>query len=408
MINWELNTLYDINFDIKSYESNYTLILHIIYGNKIDWIDTINAAENNIYLINCNEYDIEFDIETMSFINGNLSCEIFDGNEELIKIIRNENIKDEDSIYIELKTNNELVFKGYLNKLSIYYNLTEKRLAMDFKPIIYKLKEITALNNGQIWEDIYNEQIPVLLTEIIKRIYKKVDNGINNINISDEIKFICINNNFAPPIVRNISINNIYVDTGIFRNNQGFYNDINLADVIKRIALSLGCITGLNEKGEIVFKRYNKSEVININENDLIDLKIEGKREKIKNIEIADYNQNTYIIGNNAIADKYKIKKTISDIYFGYSENSDLLEATNIYIENENIIYTFIEYVAKELEKVYMTNKYTEDIIIKVKGINYNIEKNIKVNNMEIRPVKIIKRFTEGWSEIRGIEVNDE
>ena len=404
MINWELNTLYNINFNISGFESDYLLTLNIIYGNKIDWINTINADENNIYLIKCNEYGIEVDIETMSFINNNLSCEIFDGNEELINILRNENIKEEENVFIELKTNGMLVFKGYLNKLGITYDKKEKRLIIDFKPIIYKLKEIKALNNGQIWEDIYSEQVPVLLTEIIKRIYKKVDNGSNEINISDNIILKCINENYNPPIVGNVNIKDIYVDEGIFKNNQGFYNDINLADSIKRIAVSLGCITGLNEKGEIIFKRYNADDVININENDLIDLKIEGRRNKVKAIEIADYNGNSYTIGNTDVTDNFKLQKTISDLYLGYIDN-ELANAINIFIEDENIIYTFVEYVAKELQKIYMTTKYTEDVKITVKGINYEIGKNIKINDMEIRPVKIVKRFTEGWSEITGIEV---
>ncbi|HPN39415.1 MAG TPA: hypothetical protein PL041_13520, partial [Melioribacteraceae bacterium] len=259
MITFQLNTVYEFIFTGLTVNNTlYYIKLFVLYGTKPDLIVSYNCPSNlPIEIINSKEIVYKLDSETFtSFALTEYGCTFVDENETLLLLLENENV-NADKFIIEISINNELLFKGSLDIISVIFNKADKTLECNFKPQSYILNTTDTVVDGVINYEVLNinpNSMPIKLTDFINKIYQIINKDIN-INLITDFNFISVNYNYFPAVVTNTNINEIYIDERMFGSYNGanfILNNVNnFGEMIKRLAFTLGCFTGFTSLNQV-------------------------------------------------------------------------------------------------------------------------------------------------------------
>ncbi len=409
MINFELNTKYNFVFaGVLPNKISYSIILSVIYGSKSDYIVGINnPSEYLIELVSTKELIYEIDEESLShFALAKFPCEILDANEILTNLFSSEYVKLRN-VNIEIKINELTKFTGSVDPLSIVFNKTDLILSCSFKPDTYILNETdTWLNNVINYEPIgvnlNNNKI--LLTEFVTRIYKIVKNNIVLTSINNWI-FNGVDNNNNPPVIVAENFAGLFVDErlfGYYNNNSFICNGItNYGDLIKQLAFTFGCITGMISSNQAIFVPFIDSNkpAKTIDENCLINKKIEGNRDIISFLV---FNPGGNYLGTPTnIQGKYLTKEIFTSFFI--NTVNGFLPVSQI-----NTKYSWEEFLAGVLNywgSYFMRKKYIFNYTFEVTGIDYNLWEDIIINNVKYTPVYVKINFEEFKTEIKAVKL---
>ena len=298
-------------------------------------------------------------------------------------------------------------FTGSVDPLSIVFNKNDLILSCSFKPNTYILNETdTWLNNVINYTPIginLNTN-PVLLAEFVSRVYKIVQNNIV-LNSFNNWSFFAVDESNTPPFVYTENFNALYVDErlfGYYNNNNFVSNGINnYGDLIKQLAFTFGCITGMISNKEAIFIPFldeNKPSV-NVDEKFIINMKIEGNRDVISFLV---FNPGDNYLGTPTnITGKYLTKEIFTS--FLINTSSDFLPVSKIKVKNiwENIATGVLNYWGK----YFMSKKYIFSCTFELAGINYNLWEDIIVNNVKYTPVYVKINFEEYKTEIKAVRM---
>ncbi|MFH0733247.1 MAG: hypothetical protein V1773_01075 [bacterium] len=412
MINFELNTQYNFIFRGKLHNNiSYNIILSITYGSKADFIiDYITTAEFLIELISTKELVYEIDEEHVAhFALAKFPCEFLDANEILVFLFCSEFVKL-NNVNIDVQIAGETKFTGSVDPLSIVFNKNDLILSCSFKPNTYILNETdTWLNNAinYIPIGINLNNTPVLLTEFVSRVYKIVQNNIV-LNSFNNWSFLAVDESSTPPLISIENINALYVDERLFgnyNNNNFIDNGINnYGDLIKQLALTFGCITGMVSNKDAIFVPFldeNKPS-ITIDEKSIINIKIEGNRDIISFLV---FNPGGNYLGTPTnITGKYLTKEIFTSFFI--NTPSGFLPVSKIKVKNiwENISTGVLNYWSK----YFMSKKYIFSYTFELAGIDYNLWEDIIVNNVKYTPVYVKINFEEYKTEIKAIRIEEQ
>ncbi len=409
MITFALNTCYEFIFKGNTVNNTlYEIKLSIVYGVKSDWILTYNCPKDlPIEIINSNEIIYKVDSDTLnSFALSEYSCTFIDEQLILMYLIESNNVNISNFV-IEIKVNNECLFIGCIDLMSVSFNKKENQLQCDFKPRSYILNQTDTVINGAINYSVLNitsNQIPLNIIDFITRIYRLVNPDIQ-LNISADFDFFSVNSNVTPPIVTVTNINEIYVDERIFGSYNGanfVFNDIdNFGTLIKRIAFTFGCITGLVSDNKAIFYPFlsNNKPCKIINSESVINYNIEGVRDKIDCLKISP--SGIYAGSYTEISGKYIVK----DIFnlFLQNTNNGFIQVSKLGLNNQ--IYNFDEAILNYYKDYYMSKKYCFEHIFELLGIDFDPYTDIEVFGKRFTPIEISINFEKFTTKIKAVSV---
>ncbi len=409
MINFQLNTGYEFVFTGHSINNiTYLIKLFAVYGVKTDWIITYNCPQDlPIAVISSKEIRYKTDLDMLtSFTLAEYGCTFIDEEGILINLLEDVNVNAEN-IIVEVNVEGVCLFKGSLDIVSLNYDKGENTLECDFKPKSYILNNTDTVINGNVNFEAINinpSNIPIKITELIDKIYKTVNPNIN-VEIVTDFSFLSVNNNFSPAIVTTTGIDEIFVNEllfGTYSDSNFIANDVdNFGLAVKRLAFTLGCITGFVDEERAVFIPFlspNK-QVRLINENLLINFRIEGIRDKYDCIKIS--NTGKYFGKYTEIQNKYFEK----DIYTTFYQNTEngLIEVSKFIIDGN--IYDLDEGVLKYWSDYIMSKKYCFEYVFELIGLDYKPNVDLKISGKRYAPSEIILDLEKYTSIIRAVKV---
>jgi hypothetical protein len=407
MIDLILNTYYQFVFRGNAVNNTkYEIILGVLYGVKSDWIFSYNCPiDLPIEIIKSGEIVYKIDSDSLnSFALSEYSCSFIDPENILLNLIESLNV-DLNNINIEINVEGNILFTGSLDVMSVYCDIKEKQLQCNFKPRSFILNQTDTVINGAINYavlDILPNQLPIKLTDFINKIYRIVNKDIT-LSVTTDLDFITINNSFTPPIVTNTDISKIYVDERLFGNYTGgnfTFNDIdNYGTLIKRIAFTLGCVTGLISDNKAVFYPFMSSNkpFIVVEQEKVLNYFIEGIRDKIECIKLMPtgifYGNYTEISG----------KLLIKDILTVFLQYTDYGIIPVSYLGLNNQIFNFDQAILNYYKDYFMSKKYCFEHNFELVGIDYNPYYDIEINGKRYTPVEISINFEKFTTKIKAI-----
>lgn len=399
MINFVLNTGYEFIFTGFTVNNLiYKITVYIIYGIKADLIETFNCPNDMaIEIIEINDINFKLDSESLSnFALTEFGLTFYDKDAILIQLIEDKNV-NLNNFLLEIKLNDNVLFKGNLDNLSIVYSRLENSLECVFKPCSYRINLTdTVINNTINLAPLNISSLPVKLTDFVNKIFKLAYPNIN-VEVLTDFMFVSSNNSFTPPILTITDVNQIYIDERVFgsyTNTNFIFNDAdNYGTIIKRLAFTLGCITGFVSENKAMFMPFisDTKPYREINEGIIIDYKVEGIREKVECFKL---NPSEIYAGNYTnITGKYLVK----DIYNVFLQQTDfgLLRVISLIYNNQ--YYSIENAVLSYWKDYFLSKSYSLLYTIELVGIDYNPYEDIMINNKRLMPVEIsinLKKYT--------------
>ncbi len=405
MINFVLNTGYEFVFTGATVNNlNYIITVYVIYGVKADLIETFNCPNDlPLEIIEVNDIIFKLDSESLSnFALTEFGLTFYDKEAILITLIEDKHV-ELNNFLLEIKLNNDVLFKGNLDNLSVIYSKLENSLECVFKPSSYRINLTdTVINNSINLAPLNINTLPIKLTDFVNKIYKLAYPDIS-VEVITDFKFVSSNNAYTPPILTITDVSQIYVDErmfGSYNNTNFIFNDAdNYGTIIKRLAFTLGCITGFISENKAIFMPFmsNLRPCREISEEIILDYKVEGIRDKIECLKLLP----TEIYAGNftSIAGKYIIK----DIYTSFLQqtNFGLLGVSSFIFNNKyyRLDYAILAY----WQEYFLSKNYSLLHTIDLIGIDYNPYEDILINNKRLMPVEISINFRKYTTKIKAL-----
>ncbi len=401
MITFQLNTVYEFIFTGLTVNNTlYYIKLFVLYGTKPDLIVSYNCPSNlPIEIINSKEIVYKLDSETFtSFALTEYGCTFVDENETLLLLLENENV-NADKFIIEISINNELLFKGSLDIISVIFNKADKTLECNFKPQSYILNTTDTVVDGVINYEVLNinpNSMPIKLTDFINKIYQIINKDIN-INLITDFNFISVNYNYFPAVVTNTNINEIYIDERMFGSYNGanfILNNVNnFGEMIKRLAFTLGCFTGFTSLNQVIFMPFlsNNKPVNVVNNSMVISYIIQGTKDVVSCLKILP--SGIYSGNNTNIPGKY----IANEIFNVFLQNTQYGYVRVGKFGFNNQIYELDNAVLKYWENYFMSKKYCFEHVFELVGINYKPYEDLLIFDKKFTPTELainINKFT--------------
>lgn len=407
MITLELNTEY--SFVFESYlinGSSIKIVLSIIYGSKADYIVEYNSFEQHgLEIVGAKEIAFELDDEFLSgFALTNFPISFFDKEGIITNLISSEYV-NLSKVVIKILINNNELFVGSIDPLSISYSKKDNILECSFKPETYLLNETETWKNGEvnyapIGVNLLNS--PILITDFIERLYKIVKNDIST-DITQNWIFAALNDNVNPPILLQEGFNQIYVEEHLFGDYNGNFisNGISTyGQLIKYLAFTFGCITGLTSSNKAVFYPFfskDKSSIA-VDQSKVLDFRIEGMREKITYFEISNTGDRLGI--PTKISGKYISKEILKSFFL---QQYSLFKIATVKIDN--LWYNFGEAALHYWSKYLMSKSYMFNYTFELSGINFNFSEDIILNDIRYTPICMKVKLDTCTTEFKAVKL---